>query len=305
MFSVILDENTYLKILEDFKDIEVPTSEDYVIHLFEDENILIKIYQDKKQQKKAVFAKRNAEFVAISYGYEPKEEIKKEEELPAEYLNIEDQIGSDEVGVGDVVLPLIVVASYIKKQDIKILKKYNIKDSKSLGDKQILEVIPKIINNFKFVKYTIDNEKFNTLLKQGYNNNSIKAKYHNLALYQLEEKYQTHNCYIDQFVNENKYYDYLKNEKVILNDLVFSTNGELYYPSIALSSCVARYFLLKEKEKLEEKYDMEFPFGSGIKADTFIKEFIEKYSKEELYKIAKANFNNVKTYLSDDNTLLK
>ena len=49
---------------------------------------------------------------------------------------------------------------------------------------------------------------------------------------------------------------------------------------------------LKEKEALEKKYEMEFPFGAGKKADAFATAFIAKFGRDEFDKIAKQNFAN-------------
>ncbi len=85
---------------------------------------------------------------------------------------------------------------------------------------------------------------------------------------------------------------YLKDEKEVLEGITFKTKGESSYPCVALASVIARYSFLLEKQKLEEKYQMSFPFGASIKADSFIKDFYDKYGLEELEKIIKKNFVN-------------
>ena len=300
MVVLKIDKNILNKINKDFAYCKKIINEDYVVSYFDDDAIQIKIYQNNKGEYKAVFNKKDSLKIAKKYDKNAEEIIIKD--TPKKYwINTNTQIGSDEVGVGDVLYPLIVVASYIKKEDIDYLKKIGIDDSKKLSDDKIRNIAPLLIKKFKFCKYTIENEKFNKLLKEGYNNNSIKAKYHNYALYLLENKYHTNNCYIDQFVSKERYFKYLENEKVVLNDINFKTQGESYYPSIALSSVIARYYLLLYKDKLFKKYHLDFPFGASKKVDNFIKEFILKYGKDELIKISKNNFSNIKIYLSDDN----
>ena len=51
-----------------------------------------------------------------------------EEKTKEEWLCLDYQIGSDEVGVGDFLLPMIVVAAFVKKEDIEILvENYSLK----------------------------------------------------------------------------------------------------------------------------------------------------------------------------------
>src|SRR5690606_27396881 len=49
-------------------------------------------------------------------------------------------IGSDEVGKGDYFGPLIVVAAYVKADQIPLMKELGVKDSKHLTDSQIIKI---------------------------------------------------------------------------------------------------------------------------------------------------------------------
>ena len=196
---------------------------------------------------------------------------------------------------------MIVVASYVTSSQIKELKKIGITDSKKLTDQKIIEIAPLVIQKYKFSKLTLSNEKYNQMILRGENINSLKAKMHNRALRNLYQVFDNvKNIYIDQFVNEEKYYSYLtKFDEPILRNVTFKTKGESYYPSIALASVVARYYLLTEKHKLERKYNKTFPFGAGMDADGFLDELYKEIGKEELEKLIKINFKNYKKYLSN------
>ncbi len=294
MVVLKINKNILDKIINDFKKYEIHTNENYVVNAFKNENIYIKIYQNKNGELKAVFSLKDSLKVAKKYDDTAKEVPKVSNTTPSHFLNLDAQIGSDEVGVGDLFLPLIVVASYITKEDVDYLLKLKIKDSKKYSDEQIKQIVKPLLNKFKFVKYTIDNEKYNELIKKGENANSIKAIYHNYALYLLHKKYRVNNIFIDQFVNEEKYYEYLKDEKYILKNITFKTKAESLYPSVALSSVVARYYLILYREKLNKKYHLVFPYGAGVDADRFALLFKEKYGDDELKKITKNNFKNIK-----------
>ena len=189
---------------------------------------------------------------------------------------------------------MIVVAAYVKESQIKELRNLGITDSKKLTDSRIMEIVPQVIKKYKFSKLTLHNEKYNEMIAKGENINSLKAKMHNRALSNIcKEIIDVDHIYVDQFVNEKKYYSYLtKEDEPIVRDIAFKTKGESYFPCVALASVVARYFLLVEKEKLEEKYQLEFPFGASSLVDKKAKIILEKIGIDEFSKLVKLNFKN-------------
>lgn len=258
----------------------------------------ITIYQDKKFKHKVVFMGEDA--LVEAKNWDPEAEVKEKATIePKGWLCTDNQIGSDEVGVGDFLLPMIVVAAFVRGKDLKTLEDFGVKDSKKLTDEKIREIAPGLLKKFFVSKLSLSNEKYNELIAKGENMNSIKAKMHNRALLNMFKKFpDTRNIFVDQFVAESKYFAYLNdpNEQKVLN-IVFKTKGESYYPCVALASVIARYAFLLEKDALEKKYKMSIPFGAASKADEFAKKFATKYGVDELKKIAKINFANFKVFV--------
>ena len=258
----------------------------------------ITIYQDKKFKHKVVFMGEDA--LTEAKNWDPEAEAKEKTTIqPKGWLCTDNQIGSDEVGVGDFLLPMIVVAAFVRGKDLKTLEDFGVKDSKKLTDEKIREIAPGLLKKFFVSKLSLSNEKYNELIAKGENMNSIKAKMHNRALLNMFKKFpDTRNIFVDQFVAESKYFAYLNdpNEQKVLN-IVFKTKGESYYPCVALASVIARYAFLLEKDALEKKYKMSIPFGAASKADEFAKKFAAKYGVDELKKIAKINFANFKVFV--------
>ena len=271
-----------------------PNDGEYIAFQAYKAGIIITIYQNKKGKQKVVFAGPNA--LKEAKIWDESASIKEKEKVSAGWLCIENQIGSDEVGVGDFLLPVTVVAAFVRGKDIKTLAEYGVKDSKKLSDEKIKEIAPLLLKKFFASKLTLSNEHYNELIEKGENLNSIKAKMHNRALLNMFKKFpDTKNIFVDQFVSESKYFGYLNdpNEQKILN-IVFKTKGESYYPCVALASIFARYSFLLEKEALEKKYKMAFPFGASGSVNEFSIKFIKKYGLEEFNKIAKKHFANYK-----------
>ena len=286
--------STLVEVMRDYyKDALVNSQGEYVDFQANLNGVIITAYLSKKENRKVTFFGDNALLEAKVW--DPEVEIKEKKETVKEgWLFFGDQIGSDEVGVGDFLGPMIVVAAFVKESDIKKLINLGIHDSKKMTDKKILEVGPEIVKQFKFSKLTLSNEKYNEMLDKGENLNSMKAKMHNRALLNMHKEYvDVLNIFVDQFVAEKTYYKYLNdaNEEQV-KDITFKTKGESYFPCVALASVIARYSYLKEMERLSEKYEMEFPFGASKKVTEFARKFLEKYGEEELYKVAKKNFAN-------------
>ena len=260
------------------------------------DDVIITVYSSKKGLK-AVFSGANALNEALIWDVNATINPKKEK-IDYYWLDVNNQIGSDEVGTGDFFGPVIVVASYIKESDIDLLKQLKVNDSKKLTDEKILEIVPSLLDKVVFSKLTCTNDKYNELVNNGYSMNKIKALLHNKALLNVKEKIKENDtpCFIDQFCEIDKYYEYLQyEEKVVTKNITFKTKGESWYPSIAVSSMIARYCFLKEMEVLNEKYQMDIPKGASTKVDEFTQEFINKYGKEELKHICKSNFVNYKS----------
>ena len=282
-------------IKEYYAPFKVNNKGEYVDSLFKKDDLVIKIYSGKKEKKKITFFGDNALKEALLWDKEAKiKENKPKEKQDWKFFG--SQIGSDEVGVGDFLGPMIVVAAFVRESDIKDLKLFKVDDSKRLKDKDILDMGPDLAKRFFFSKLTLSNDKYNEMIEKGENLNSLKAKMHNRVLLNLIKQFpDVSHIYVDQFVAEDTYYKYLndKNETKVTN-IVFKTKGESFYPCVALASVIARYAFLLEMQKLEKKYKMEFPLGASKKVDDFAKKFINKYGLKEFDKICKKNFKNYK-----------
>ncbi len=202
-------------------------------------------------------------------------------------------IGSDEVGTGDYFGPIVVTASFVKKEDIEFLETLGIKDSKKLTDEKILEIAPQVAKRISYQSIILTNQEYNERHSDN-NMNKIKAIMHNKVLYQMVQTTKETYDYIivDEFAKENRYYDYIKESSEIQRGITFMTKAEDKNLAVACSSVISRYLFLKEFDKLSDSLHIPLPKGAGPQVDTIGEEIVEKYGSDKLKEVAKLNFAN-------------
>ncbi len=294
-FSYPIDETTLNRLIKEYSSISSDPKNEYIVFFASKPKFSISIFINKKKEYKVVFQGELARKEASRMGFNTSIP-KKTRTCPPRQNKLDiflPQIGSDEVGFGDLFGPIIVASSYIDSTLLEYISSLGVTDSKLLTDEKILEIGPKLISKVPYSELYLPQEKYNQIEQNGFNMNKIKAKMHNRVLLNLAKKYPTAELKIDQFASEPIYYSYLKEEKEIARPIEFSTKGELAFPSVAAASVIARYAFLKRMEQLDKIYDVHFPFGANAKVDKFGIEFVKKFGVEELNKVAKMNFANI------------
>ena len=294
-FTVKLDIEKYEEIKAFYLPYKVDDGSDYLEFRSRFNDVLISFYTSNKTRRTIIFDGNLAEEELNRWGLEPVIKEKKKV-VKTEWINLDTQIGSDEVGVGDFLLPMIVVAAYVSKTQIRKLRELGIDDSKKMSDEKIMEIGPEVVKYFSFSKLTLRNDKYNEMYEKNENINSLKAKMHNRALANMKKMHPNAQfVFVDQFAAKNLYYSYLDEaDEPIVKDLIFKTKGESFYPSVALASVIARYSFLLEQEKMSKEYGISIPCGAGIKADKAAQVLLEKIGEEKFSKLVKKNFKNYK-----------
>ena len=299
MVSIKVTPTQLNEMREHYSDYVQQADDGYIFFLAVKNGVKITGYSSSKTYRKVTFEGEGAVNEIRLWSNEAFEKL----EGPSSHkgwVDLDDQIGSDEVGVGDFLLPMVVVAAYVKKEDIQKLKNLGVDDSKKLSDERIKIIAKKLLTFIEYSKLTLPNEKFNEMMEKHENLNSLKAKMHNRALHNLVIKHpETVGIYVDEFCSKELFYKYLNDEgEPQVKDISFRTKGESLFPSVAVASIIARYSFLLEVEKLNKKYDMIFPLGTNERVKAFSKKFIKKYGLEEFSKIAKKSFKTYEEILS-------
>ena len=293
-------KNMMMEYYEEFKRDKTPQ---YALFQADDGETVVTLYSSGK----CVFQGRDADLasdfwieterinsgkVEVTSTEDKKEKEKKERRIPLRISSI----GSDEVGTGDFFGPIVVTATYVDKSNIDYLLELRVKDSKKLSDKDILEVVPKIIEKIPYQTYILNNQKYNEVYNENMNMNKMKAILHNKVLSSFcdKQKYPYEYIVVDQFENPKSYYNHLSEAKFKVYGITFLTKAEDECLSVACASMISRYIFLKEMDKLSKELNITIPKGAGDVVDKVAKEIITKYGKHKLKEIAKLNFNNAK-----------
>lgn len=205
-------------------------------------------------------------------------------------------IGSDEVGTGDFFGPITVVAAYVKKEDIPLLKELGVRDSKDLNDEKISAIARQIKEIVPHSLLSLHNEKYNQLQAKGMSQGKMKALLHNQAISHVLRKIeptQPEAILIDQFVQSSTYYQHLRGQETIIKDRVyFSTKAEGVHIAVAAASILARHAFVQYFAKLSEAAGFTIPKGAGKQVDEAAAKLILSKGKEVLPRFVKLHFAN-------------
>ena len=292
--NVVIKVNDEIKekMIEYYKDKKRDKVIPYVVFQAEEEDTVITMYESGKVMFQGTSADVDAAMwgVALENTKEKQEENKKASEKYY-YCN---SVGSDEVGTGDYFGPIVVTATYVRKEDIPFLEELGVGDSKKIDDEKIKKIAPQIAKRIKYRSTILTNKEYNEKYTKDTNMNKIKAILHNNVLYKLmqEEKPEIDYIVVDEFAREARYYEYLSGTNVVQRNITFMTKAEDKNLAVACGSIISRYLFLKEFDKICDEVHLPLVKGAGKDVDAIGEEVVEKYGKEKLQDIAKVNFKN-------------
>lgn len=293
-----VNEKTREKMIKYYEDKKKDKEIPYVVFQAVDNDTVVTMYTSGKVMFQGKSADVDAQMWIEMSGVEKMQKEKKEKaKEDIKYYNCS-SIGSDEVGTGDYFGPIVVTASFVKKEDIPFLEELGIKDSKKLTDEKILDIAPKVAKRIKYKSIILTNSEYNEKYKEN-NMNKIKAIMHNKALYSMvnDTKEEYDYIIVDEFAREARYYEYIKDSTEIQRGITFMTKAEDKNLAVACSSVISRYIFLKEFDKLSDSLHIPLPKGAGPQVDSIGEEVVEKYGKDKLKEIAKLNFANTNRIL--------
>lgn len=278
-----LDKKMLDKLFTKFDKYKTTSKNQYIHFYAKHPRVTISVYTSGK----VVFQGTDAEKIASEFGHNHNIV-----EIPTQQANI---IGTDEVGNGSYFGSLVVVASFITPEDIILLKKLGVADSKKLSDEKICNIAPQLMENIAHVPLIVEPKKYNSVIGEGYNAVSIKVALHNQAIYLLEKRMtdKIENIIVDAFTTEKNYQKYVRNEKnQVTGKVTLLTKAEDKFLAVACSSIIARYLFLENLEKLSRESGFQLPSGAGAVSDRIAAKIIKSKDINALDNYAKLHFAN-------------
>lgn len=204
-------------------------------------------------------------------------------------------IGSDEVGNGSYFGPLTVVAAYVDKSQLPLLKELGVRDSKDMKDPEIIRVAKDLITFLPHSLLNVMPQKYNAIqptMTQG----KMKAVLHNQALEHVLMKIQPivpEAILIDQFELPATYFKHIQDQPNQIKDSVyFQTKGEGHHLAVAAASIIARFAFLRGLEDMSDETGLKIPSGAGSNVDLVAAKLLKRGGLPLLGKYAKLHFAN-------------
>lgn len=217
--------------------------------------------------------------------------------LPVTIENLS-AIGSDEVGVGDYLAPLVVSSVYVEQSNIEKLRAQGVKDSKSMTDKRICEIATCIKDIVPHKTVIFENKYYNAMIEKGLNAHVVKSFLHNKTLNELTYSLPDYPNYIivDEFASKENHFKYLnklpKKPPILEKNLYFVKKGESVHIAVAAASILARFAFVEYMDDLSKKLGMDILKGASAKVDACAKGIIAKHGEIVFKDLCKWHFAN-------------
>jgi ribonuclease HIII len=207
-----------------------------------------------------------------------------------EHLEIDQtpRIGVDESGKGDFFGPLATAAVYAGPDQFDALLALGVADSKTLNDKKIRSIAPKIRAQFAHHIVMLGPKTYNEMYQKFKNLNHLLAWCHATAIENVVATTGCKKVVVDQFASEWVVNNQLKRKNLQL-DVTQRPRAESD-PVVAAASILARYTFVMGIEKLGQEYGLVLPKGASAKVLAVGRSFVTKYGSETLPMVCKRHF---------------
>ena len=211
-------------------------------------------------------------------------------------------IGGDESGKGDSFGPICFSVVFA---DGEIHDQHLVKDSKMIKNHQeIKDLSQEIRDKFVYSELVINPEEYNQFLEDGGVLSELMVRaYADLLddiLKKIElKKSKARKIVIDKFPCKNMYISRYFSGKEYQNSIIWQCKADRDVFSVSCASILSRSIFLSSIEDMSKKWGIEFPRGSSNikKIDDVINMFISKHGVNNMQKVCKMHFKNVKKNL--------
>jgi ribonuclease HIII len=202
-------------------------------------------------------------------------------------------IGADEAGKGDYFGPLVVAAVYVDEATVVELRRWGVKDSKSMSDNRIKELAEKIETRCKYNLKVLMPPDYNHQYEQAKNLNRLLANLHAETIQELADRTGCTQVIIDQFAAEEVMEEALgaQAERIQLTQ---RPRGESDI-AVAAASILARARFVEAIGEFRARSNLQIPLGaSAPEIVSTGKTILSRWGEAGLRRIAKLNFRTTR-----------
>ena len=201
-------------------------------------------------------------------------------------------LGIDEAGRGPVIGPLIVAGIVIPEEKVAILNRMGIKDSKKLTPVRRKVLSRKLENMFEYETVEITAKDIDNLRAKGVNLNEIEK----IAMIKIIKSLDYDEIIIDSLDIKPKRLE--EEIKKVVGDVEVKAEHKAddKYSQVAAASIIAKFKRDQIIEKIKKEYRKIGEVGSGYPSDPKTKEFLKKFSYEEMPDIVRKSWNTVQKF---------
>lgn len=198
-------------------------------------------------------------------------------------------LGIDEAGRGPVIGPLIVAGIVIPEEKVAILNRMGIKDSKKLTPTRRKVLSRKLETMFEYETVEITAKDIDNLRAKGVNLNEIEK----IAMIKIIKKLNYDQIIIDSLDIKPKRLE--EEIKKVIGDIKVKAEHKAddKYIEVAAASIIAKFKRDQIIEKIKKEYRRIGEVGSGYPSDPKTKEFLTKFSYDEMPDIVRKSWNTV------------
>jgi ribonuclease HIII len=190
-------------------------------------------------------------------------------------------MGSDETGKGEWFGPLVVTATALTPEDIIVLRKLGVRDSKTIKKDELMKLAEKLFK-MDFPRFTITllPEKYNQMYtdfeKEGKSLNDMLAWAHSAVIKAMLKYVKAKNAkvVIDKFDFEKTEFRLETVDRTNV-EIIQKSKGESEIP-VAAASIIAKYTFEMEVNKLNEKYGIDLRKSQPKDIDKSILPYVGK-----------------------------
>lgn len=230
----------------------------------------------------------------------------KTEETNSNGLFLSKHIGSDDVGNTDYFGPICTVACYVDDKDIEWLSNLGITNAKMMPATEVVRIAREIKDRVIYSLLILDNPHYNKMINEGINPAHIKAKLHNQAITNVMQRlsFPVEKKVVEHFIAPKTYYNYLKNEVIVVKDLTFEKDSYNRYLAMACAHILARYASLQYFNNMSRSLKVKLPHGVSAQVDQVAVQLVQARGETILNKVAKKNMPNTKRILEITNQMM-